>query len=160
MGFISLFKVHQLCLLCQKAKCSLGLSYNLPTCFSKTALHFLLQMSSVYNDRNRMPFPSGYHLIGRKICQIAPSSALSQNLLHSYNIKHFPLCWQLCPCPIYHTQVYALRTGFFSLTLLKNNWSISLCKFKIYSMIIWFTLYCEMITTKDLVNIHHPIWIG
>lgn len=57
MGFISLFKVHQLCLFCQKAKCSLGLSYNLPTCFSKTALQFLLQMSSVYKEchRNRMP---------------------------------------------------------------------------------------------------------
>ena len=77
MGFTSLFKVHQLCLLCQKAKCSLGLSYTLPTCFSKTALQFLLQMSSVYNDRSRMPFPSGYHLIGRKICRISPSSALS-----------------------------------------------------------------------------------
>ena len=160
MRFISLFKVHQLCLFCQKAKCSSGLSYNLPTCFSKTALQFLLQVSWVYKDQNRMPFPSGYHFIGRKIRQISPSSALSQNLLCSYNIKHFPLCWQLCPCPIYHTQLYALRTGFFSLTLLKNNWSISLCKFKIYSIIIWFTLYCEMIITNDLVNIHHLICIG
>ena len=124
MGFISLFKVHQLCLFCQKAKCSLGLSYNLPTCFSKTALQFLLQMSSVYKEchrnrmpkkkkRNRMPFPSGYHLIWRNICQISPSSALSQNLLCSHNIKHFPLCWQFCPCPVCHTQVYALRAGFF-----------------------------------------------
>ena len=44
--------------------------------------------------------------------------------------------------------LHFLTAIYFTPILLRNNWYISPCKFKAYSVTVWFTHTCEMTVTK------------
>lgn len=61
----------------------------------------------------------------------------------------FQLCCFSCPfSSLLETRWVCFGTEwtkFFFPALFKNNWHITLCKFKVYNMLIW---YCKMITSQ------------
>ena len=69
---------------------------------------------------------------------------------------------QLSPIPLLQERLLPIILydccSFFPSVLLRYNWHITLYKFKVCSIMIWL-IYCEMITTINLVNIQHLIQI-
>ena len=49
----------------------------------------------------------------------------------------------VCSCYIFAVFLFFERTFLFFLILLRNNWDTSLCKFKLYNMMVWFTYFVK-----------------
>ena len=58
----------------------------------------------------------------------------------------------LCRCILYHLS----HQGSPPVYIVRLNWHITLCKFKVQNVFIWYTYYCSLIITMTLDNTTIP----